>query len=141
MGLYAAKNAILVTIQLELGNSASRLFVYMALECWDDDDNPAGGQPRRYFGSRETSALALGFGAPENGTEKAFRAVKRAVHELVTAGAIRRIRGGGSGRNAEFELQVDSNRPPSARQRSGGNVIPFRRELGTDFWSPQGADF
>ncbi|GAA2073932.1 hypothetical protein GCM10009840_04180 [Pseudolysinimonas kribbensis] len=112
VGLYAAKGAVIVAARLELGNTAARLFLHMALECWDDEDNPAGAAPRRYFGRREFSAIALGFQAPENGSESAFRAVKRAVKELVDKGAIRRVRHGGNGMAAEYELQV-----PIARQR------------------------
>jgi hypothetical protein len=111
MGLYAAKNAVMVAAQLGLGNTATRLFLHMCLECWDDEDNPAKGAPRRYYGRRELSAIALGFLAPDNGSEPAFRAVKRAIKELVDKGAIVRIGHGGNGRPAEFELQVDSSRP------------------------------
>lgn len=111
MGLYAAKNAVLVAAQLQLGNTATRLFLHMCLECWDEEDNPGRQTPRRYYGRRELSAIALGFLAPENGSESAFRAVKRAVKELVDKGAIVRVGHGGNGRPAEFELQVDSARP------------------------------
>lgn len=111
MGLYAAKSAVMVAAQLRLGNTATRLFLHMCLECWDDVDNPAKGAPRRYYGRRELSAIALGFLAPDNGSEPAFRAVKRAIKELVDKGAIVRVGHGGNGRPAEFELQVDSSRP------------------------------
>jgi hypothetical protein len=77
------------------------LFFYMELECWDDANNPGGQPPRRYFGAREASAIALGFLAPANGSEGAFRAVKRATRELVDAAAIRRIRYGENCRRAE----------------------------------------
>lgn len=111
MGLYAAKAAVMVAARLQLGNTAARLFLHMCLECWDDADNPAKGEPRRYYGRRELSAIALGFLAPDNGSEAAFRAVKRAIKELVDKGAIVRLRHGGNGWPAEFELQVDSTRP------------------------------
>jgi len=83
MGLYAAKNAVYVAAKLQLGGSAARLFLHMPLECWDDDDNPGGQAARRYFGRRELSAIALGFLAPDNGSDAAFQAVKRATKELV----------------------------------------------------------
>jgi hypothetical protein len=140
MGLYAAKNAVLVAARLGLGGSASRLLTFMALECWDDADNPRGQAPRRYFGGRETSAIALGFLAPDNGSEAAFRAVKRAVRELVDAGAITRVRYGGNGHRAEFELNVDSSRPAVSRLNPP-IPLPFLRDQGTDNWSPQGASF
>ena len=117
MGLYAAKSAVLVSAQLGLGNAVARLFLHMSLECWDDEPNPGGQVPRRYFGRREMSAIALGFLAPDNGSEQAFRAVKRAVRELVDKGAVVRTRQGGNGRSAEFALQVYSARP---RARSSG---------------------
>jgi hypothetical protein len=52
MGLYAAKNAVYVAAKLQLGGNATRLFLHMALECWDDDDNPGqqGSCPRSRLG-------------------------------------------------------------------------------------------
>lgn len=139
MGLYAAKSAVVVAAQLGLGNTAARLFVHMALECWDDEDNPGRQVPRRYFGRREMSAIALGFLAPTNGTGQAFRAVKRATRELVDKGAIVRVRRGGNGRPAEFELCVDSARP---RPRPATLVaLPSAIEQGSKKWSPQRAHF
>jgi len=123
MGLYAAKNAVLRAAQLKLGAPAARLLVFMALECWDDEDNPANQTPRRYFGRREASAIALGYLAPANGTDAAFSSVKRAIRELVTAGAISRIRQGGNGRPAEFELQLDSSRPGHPNPNRNGLVL------------------
>lgn len=109
MGLYAAKNAVLVAAKLNLGNSATRLLLHMALECWDER-SPGGVPPRRYFGGRETAAIALGFLAPDNASDRAHQAVKRAVRELTAKGAIVRLRHGGNGKTAEFELLVDSTR-------------------------------
>ena len=114
MGLYAAKSAVLIAAQLKLSHPAARLLVHMALECWDDD-NPGGQEPRRYYARRESSAIALGFLAPDNASERAFQVVKRAIRELIAKGAIRRIRVGGSGRTAQYELLVDSSRPGLAR--------------------------
>ncbi|MGV8970713.1 MAG: hypothetical protein ACOH10_00195 [Rhodoglobus sp.] len=137
MGLFAAKNAVLVAARLELGNTASRLLVHMALECWDEE---RGDQlPRRYFAGRESSAIALGFLAPNNGTEAAHRAVKRAVKELIEGGAISRVRLGGRGETSEYELNLDSSRPPTAR-RMANEPIPFPSQ-GTTDWSPQRANF
>jgi hypothetical protein len=137
MGLFAAKNAVLVAARLELGNSATRLLLHMALECWDEDrsDQPA----RRYFAGRESSAVALGFLAPGNGSEAAHRAVKRAVKELVDRGAISRVRLGGRGETSEYELNLDSSRPPSSR-RQGNEPIPFPSQ-GANEWPPQRANF
>lgn len=114
MGLFAAKNAVLVSAQLGLGNSAARLLLHMALECWDEDRD---AQPaRRYFARRESSALALGYSAPENGGEAAHRAVKRAIRELIESGVIRRLRLGGRGDTSEYELLLNSTRPPVVRR-------------------------
>lgn len=140
MGLYAAKNAVLVAAQLRLGNAATRLLLHMALECWDSADNPSGAPPRRYFGGRETAAIALGFLAPDNGSEQAHRAVKRAIRELTTKGAIHRLRRGGNGHTAEFELALDSTRGPAARLRPVV-ALSFEDEQGARKATPQGANY
>ena len=117
MGLYAAKNAVLVAAQLGLGHASRVLLIHMALECWDDEHKPGGQPPRRYFAGREASALALGFLAPSNGSAAAHQAVKRAVTELTNTGAITRIRSGRNGRAAEFELNLNSTKPPTPGRR------------------------
>lgn len=138
MGLFAAKNAVLVSAQLGLGNSATRLFLHMALECWDEDK---GTQPaRRYFAGRESSAIALGFVAPENGEEAAHRAVKRAVKELIDRGAIKRLRRGGWGETSEYELLLNSSRPPVIRRSHEPILFPVASQGATNS-SPQRANF
>ena len=139
MGLYAAKSAILVAAQLDLGNTAARLLLHMALECWDEKHDAQ--EPRRYFGGRESSAIALGFLAPANGSEAAFRAVKRAVHELVASGAITRVRAGGRNLTSEYELMFDSARPQVARRPNDPIPLPFIGGQGTTDWYPQRASF
>jgi hypothetical protein len=140
MGLYAAKNAVLVAARLDLENGAARLLLTMALECWDDEDNPASQLPRRYFAGREHSAIALGFLAPDNGSEAAFRAVKRTIRELIDAGAIVRVRTGRNGQTSEYELLVDSSRP-QIRRSSNVAVLHRAHEQGTTNWSPQRVNF
>ena len=137
MGLFAAKNAVLVAMQLGLGNTAARLLNHMALECWDEQHGVQA--PRRYYAGRESSGIALGFGAPHNGTEAAHRAVKRAVRELIDRGAIRRVRAGGRGETSEYELLLDSSRPVGTR-RPSNEPIPFPSQ-GANDWSPQRANF
>lgn len=140
MGLYAAKSAILVAARLKLGSTAARLLLHMALECWDEKRGDQ--EPRRYFGGRESSAIALGFLAPENGSDAAYRAVKRAIHELVESGAIARLRAGGRGLTSEYELMLDSARPPIARRPiEAPNVLPFIGGQGATDWYPQRANF
>jgi hypothetical protein len=135
MGLYAAKSAVYVAAKLQLGGNATRLLLHMALECWDDDDNPGQQAARRYFGRRELSAIALGFLAPDNGSDAAFQAVKRATRELVDKGAIVRVRVGGRGLTAEYELQVDS---AHLRRHSNAPIpLPFVRNQGDSAWPPQ----
>jgi hypothetical protein len=141
MGLYAAKNAVLVAARLNLGNTAARLLLHMALECWDDADNPAGQEPRRYFAGRETSAIALGFLAPDNGSEAAHRAVKRAIRELTDSGAIVRIRTGRNGLTSEYQLMLDSARPAAARRLKNVAELHLSSDQGTTNWSPQRAIF
>ena len=145
MGLYAAKDAVLVAARLGLASTATRLFLHMALECWDEEDNPGRQKPRRYFARRESSAVALGFLAPTNGSEAAFRAVKRAVRELVDKGAVIRVRHGGNGQTAEYDLQVNSIKPPRG-VNAPVSLQAFeqhrvKREQGAEKWSPQRANF
>ncbi|TPW78409.1 hypothetical protein [Schumannella sp. 10F1B-5-1] len=139
VGLFAAKKAVLASAQLDLGNAATRLFLHMALECWDFDDNPAGATPLRYFGRRELSAIALGYMAPTNATDAAFQAVKRATRELVSKGAITVIRRGGTGKPAEYELKVDVRH---MRREGGGPVpLPFLAHEGATEWKTPGVSF
>ena len=139
MGLYAAKSAIISAAQLNLGNTAARLLLHMALECWDEKRGDQ--EPRRYFGGRESSAIALGFLAPANGSEAAFRAVKRAVRELVESGAITRVRAGGRNLTSEYELMFDSSRPQMARRPNDPIPLPFIGGQGATDWYPQRANF
>ena len=139
MGLYAAKSAILVAAELKLGNTAARLLLHMALECWDEKRGDQ--EPRRYFGGRESSAIALGFLAPTNGSEAAFRAVKRAVRELVESGAITRVRAGGRNLTSEYELRFDSSRPLISRRPNDPIPLPYVGGQGATDWYPQRANF
>jgi hypothetical protein len=141
MGLYAAKNAVLVAARLNLGNTAARLLLHMALECWDDGDNPAGQEPRRYFAGRASSAVALGFLAPANGSEAAHRAVKRAIKELTESGAIVRLRAGRNGLTSEYQLILDSARPALSRRSNNVAELHPATGQGTTGWSPQRASF
>ena len=140
MGLYAAKGAVVLAARLRLGNAAARLLLHMALECWDED-TPDGRLGRRYFGGREMSAIALGYLAPENGSAAAYQAVKRAISELLEKGAIVRVRAGGRGLPAEYELLVASVRsaPGSGRPVDNAVVLPFHgRAQGDADRTPQG---
>lgn len=137
MGLYAAKNAVLVAARLELGHAATRLLIHMARQCLDEERN--GQQPRRYFGSRESSAIALGYSAPANESEPAFQAVKRAVNELMDRGAISRLRTGGRGRTSEYAVLVDSDRPQPLT-RCSDQVIRFPLQ-GVSEQHPKGVNF
>ena len=142
MGLYAAKNAVLLAARVGLGHAATRLLLHMALECWDDAANPAGQPPRRYYAARESSAIALGYLAPDNGSEPALHAVKRAMAELVEHGVVERVRSGGRGQTAEFILHVDSGKPGSVRRHDSNVIILARRDRqGAAERPPQGADF
>jgi hypothetical protein len=68
------------------------------------------------------AAVALGFPAPENGSPRAHQCVKRAMRELVEKGAITRVRPGGGGRAAEFELHLHSGRPPARRPSTRARI-------------------
>ncbi len=115
---------------------AARRLLTMALECWDDEDNPARQFPRRYCAGREHSAIGLGFLAPDSGSEAAFGAVKRTIRELVDAGAIVRVRAARNDQSSEYELLVDSSRP-QIRRSSNVAVLHPPHEQGTTNWSPQ----
>lgn len=126
MGLFAAKNAVLVAARLGLGGPAARLLLHMALECFDEarDDQPK----LRYFAGRESSAISLGYLAPDNGSDAAHSAVKRAMRELIRTGAVSRLRVGGRGQTSEFELNLDSSRPPVMRPYANESIpIPSSR--------------
>ena len=140
MGLYAAKGAVLLAARLGLGNASTRLLLHMALECWDEE-SPEGRLPRRYFGGREMAAIALGYLAPENSSPAARQAVKRAIAELLENGAIVRVRAGGRGLPAEYELLVTVPRPVSGRPQPVDNavILPFHgRGQGDADRTPQG---
>lgn len=139
MGLYAAKGAVILAARLQLGNAATRLLLHMALECWDEDA-PDGRLPRRYFGGREMAAIALGYMAPDNASPAARQAVKRAISELTGKGAIVRVRTGGRGLPAEYELLVASARPVGGRRAADNAVVlPFHgRGQGDADRTPQG---
>ncbi len=139
MGLFAAKNAVVVAAQLGLGNSATRLLLHMALECWDEDRDTQSA--RRYYAGRESSAIALGFTAPDNGSEAAHRAVKRVTRELVDAGVIRRVRIGGRGETSEYELLLNSTRPPVSRRSPEPILFPVAASQGDMEWSFKRASF
>ncbi|TPW78037.1 hypothetical protein [Schumannella soli] len=139
VGLFAAKKSVMVAAQLGLGHPATRLLLHMALECWDFDDNPAGADPLRYFGRRELSAIALGYLAPENGTKAAHQAVKRATAELIAHGAIRRLRVGGNGRAAEYELLLDVRH--MRRDPKKPIPLPFLAHEGATEWHVDDARF
>lgn len=141
MGLYAAKNAVLLAARVGLGHAATRLLLHMALECWDDGGNPAGQPPKRYYAARESSAIALGYLAPDNASEPALHAVKRAISELVEQGVVERVRSGGRGQTAEFILHVDSGKPGTRRHDSNVIILALRDSQGAAKRPPQGADF
>lgn len=112
-----ASNAIAVfTYWGALPHRAHRLLTFMALHSLDQG---RPGQPaRRYWGGREAMAAALGPLAPEPAVgddspsavaarvrrETAFRLVRRALRDLVDAGALREVRRGRVGQRSEYEL-------------------------------------
>ncbi|TFD69819.1 hypothetical protein [Cryobacterium ruanii] len=119
----AANGAVLLAARMGLGHAAARLLLHMALECWDDGDNPGGD----YYATRESSAIALGYLASKNGSEPAAHAVKRAVAELVALGSVERVRSGGRGQAAEFNLHVDSAKPGTVRRHESYVILLPRR--------------
>ncbi|WP_181110602.1 helix-turn-helix domain-containing protein [Rathayibacter sp. AY1B8] len=97
-----------------------RVLLWMAHTARDTDTPP------RYFGSRETTALAPGYMLPDqpNPTdpeaavknaerERGFQRVKVAVSGLVKLGAIARLHSGRDGRSAEFEITLGTMPKPA----------------------------
>jgi hypothetical protein len=128
MGLYAAKNAVLVAAQLNLGNTAARLLLHMALECWDDADNPGRQEPRRYFAGRESSAIALGFLAPDNGSEAAHRGAcdQRGIGWM--SSTYTRIRGNPHYQRRRSRRAVEGARGRPGRAVPAGSRLSHPRE-------------
>jgi hypothetical protein len=97
-----------------LPDRAMRVLIRMAVTAMDD------GMPPRYFGGWEVLAKSLGcvWTAPtanmteqerreaERSTEAARRAVGRAVHALIEAGAVERLNTPQAGRRADYALML-----------------------------------
>lgn len=123
MGLQLVRAAFYHAARTSLDHAAARLLVHMAAEAYDDD-NAAKVPPRRYFRSRADMAAAMGVqdmpaqrpGAAASDAEHRLwttgnSRVKRALVNLEAAGAIRRVRSGRPGYNAEFEVTVSAVDP------------------------------
>lgn len=93
-----------------LPDRAFRALAYMALVSLDRDDPP------RYWGGRGALAKALGLADDEAG----HRAVKRAVAQLVRAGAIKHDGPpAAGGRRAEYVLNVGPLRSTDSHPTGG----------------------
>ncbi|WP_156351707.1 MULTISPECIES: hypothetical protein [unclassified Agreia] len=121
MGYHATNHAFRLGAELNLGDRAKVVFLWMAHICLDSDDSAI--EPRRYFGGFISLATALGFSAPDNASEGARRAVKRAIKELVDKGAIKRVSHGRAGQNAVYELLIPSK--PRERQTTVRSIRPL----------------
>lgn len=128
MGYFATEEAIRLGAELKLGGNAQLVFLYMAHKCRDSDDSAI--KPRTYFGGHVRLAIALGFVAPDNASERALRAVKRAVKELVDKGAIKRLSYGRAGNNATYELLVPSK--PDSKTATVRSIRPSRPTMTTE---------
>lgn len=119
MGARLVREVYAYAADVPLKPNEFRLLAYMALIAIDPGD-PGGRAPRRYFDSRESSALALGRRVPDESGEKAdlaerhaaFTAVKEALSGLVKLKSIEREKRGGNGRRAEYSLTLS---PTSSR--------------------------
>lgn len=95
----------------DLNDRAFRVLVRMALTALDKptEDQEEGV----YFGGEDLLIKTLR--CERGGTAETKRATaRRAVRDLVAAGAIRRRRLGGRGKNAEFKLTLDRDRASDA---------------------------
>lgn len=118
MGAGNAKAAMVMWRNLP--HASMRAFVYMALVSLDDDVPPV------YFAGREALALALGRAVPPEDDDPAvvrerraaFRAVDRALKDLIDAGAIELVKPGAPGRNARYALNLTGRQTTVSVDRS-----------------------
>lgn len=113
MGARNVSGALAMYPQLE--HRAMRLLVGMSLTALD---SPSEFHPaRRYFAGREAQAEILGHRLPalpdtsdaaRRIRRNAHEQVRRAIVELVEAGAITRAGGGYAGQNAVYDLNVST---------------------------------
>ncbi len=117
MGIRHVNAAFAILPDARVTHSAALVLLWMAKTARDDDDPPI------YFGSRETTAVALGRLLPEEprpddpnylhivrDREAAFRRVQEAITNLTRSGLITRTAPGGRGRTATFELNLTRDR-------------------------------
>jgi hypothetical protein len=119
MGLVLVQCAFFHAQREGIGHAATRLLVHMAATAYDPD-NKQGVEPLLYFASRSTMAHALGLEVPDRKpgvrATKAERdlwtagnsRVKRALAELLTAGALEQISVGIPGWHACFKVTVSA---------------------------------
>jgi hypothetical protein len=133
MGARNVSGALAMYPQLE--HRAMRLLVGMSLTALDapSDQYPA----RTYFAGREALAEILGYRLPalpdtsdaaRRQRHSAYEQVRRALAELVSAGAVIRSSAGYPGHNGEYVLNVSAlpvDDEPVMAHREGG-VTPHR---------------
>lgn len=108
-----------------------RALTFMANTALDTDAQP------RYWAGRELLANAMGYidlptqptatrrlsdpsgcSSDDKARERAFQAVKRALRDLTTAGAITRVTGGVNGHNSVYQLHLLDSRPAAVQRRT-----------------------
>ena len=115
----------------QLGHRAMRLLVGMALTALDQPTNMQAAQ--RYFGGRDALADILGYRLPAAPDESddaarvrsnAYEQVRRALAELIEAGAVERVSSGTGKWRSEYLLRVATgpvDNDPAQAHLSGGS--------------------
>lgn len=100
----------------DLPDPAFRLLIHMALTCKDSDKDP------KYWAGREGMALALGVELNPAGVQR----IKRALSQLMKAGAVERIELGRNGRRSEYKLCITPPAEPLKGVFRGTPGVPLR---------------
>jgi hypothetical protein len=111
----------------DLPDRPFRVLAYMALTAKDADDPP------KFWGGRESLAVAIGRKVSPNDSEASvrttFRAVRSAVKQLIEADAIKLDRHHAPGVPARYALQLRPNRGDLLTPEQGGLAAPNRGDL------------
>lgn len=106
--------AVFATWQHVVPDPAFRVLVYMALVAQDND------KPPLYWGGREALAMCLGRSTPHSSAD--WRAVSRAIRQLVDDGAIELDRGPSPVSNARYRVVLLRSTGDAPRHLNSGRV-------------------
>lgn len=102
---YAAHRAILTDL-------SPRARLALDFMCWHTLDAPRGDQGAgEYWGGHHGIAVCL-IGTEQANTNTGRMAVKRAIHELISAGLVERIRDSAPGRTSAYRIKLEPHHGP-----------------------------